>query len=275
MRALQAMLERRKNQSRLQELSAEPVVLVELMAVELRVARRIDPGLLIERVLRLLDFFPQPDVAVLLPPAPVHVEHVVDLLQEHRDAFHAVRELARDRRQVDAADLLEIGELRDLRPVEHHLPADAPGAKRRRLPVVLLEPDVVVARVDADGLEAVEIDLLHFVGRRLEDHLQLMMLEQAIRILPEAAVVGTPRRLDVRDIPRHRTEHAQQGFRVRRAGAHLDVERLLDQAALRGPEMLQFENQVLERHVTTAAIRSRRERTVAPFRGASLSASDE
>ena len=155
---------------------------------------------------------------------------------------------ADDRRQVDAADLLEVGELRDLLAVEHHLPADAPGAERRRLPVVLLEADVVLPRVDAAGLEAVEIDLLHFVRRRLEDHLHLVMLEQPVRILAEAAVVGPPRRLHVGDVPGLRAEHAEQRLGMRGAGADLEVERLLDQAAARGPERGQLENEVLEGH---------------------------
>ena len=204
MRALQAVFERRQDQPRLQEFFAKLVVLVEEMAVERRVALGIDPGVLVEGVLRLLDLLAQPHVAVFLAAAPLHVEDVVHLLQEHRDSFHAVGDLAGDRRQVDAADLLEVGELRDLGAVQHDLPADAPGAERRRLPVVFLESDVVLPRVDADGFETVEIDLLHFVRRRLEDHLQLVMLEQAIRILPEAAVVRAACRLDVRHVPRRR-----------------------------------------------------------------------
>ena len=142
--------------------------------------------------------------------------------------LEAVGELGRDRRQVDAADLLEVGELRDLEAVEQHLPADAPGAERRRLPVVLLEADVVLPRVDAARLEALQIEVLHLVGRRLEDHLELMVLEQAVRVLAEAAVVGPPRRLDVGDVPVRRAEHAQQRFGVRGAGADFEVERLLD-----------------------------------------------
>ena len=112
---------------------------------------------LAERVLRLLDLLLQPHLAVLHAAAPLEVEDVVDALQEHRDALEPVGDLAGDRREVDAADLLEVGELRDLHAVEQHLPADAPGAERRRLPVVFLEPDVVLARVDAARLEAVEI----------------------------------------------------------------------------------------------------------------------
>ena len=95
---------------------------------------------------------------VLHAAAPLEVEDVVHALQEHRDALEPVGDLAGDRRQIDAADLLEVGELRDLHAVEQHLPADAPGAERRRLPVVLLEADVVLPRVDAARLEAVEID---------------------------------------------------------------------------------------------------------------------
>ena len=51
---------------------------------------------------------------------------------------------------IEAADLLEIGELRDLHAVEPDFPAQAPGAERRRFPVVLDEADVVLARIDAE-----------------------------------------------------------------------------------------------------------------------------
>ena len=104
------------------------------------------------------------------------------------------------------------------------------------LPVVFFEPDVVRARIDADRLEALQINLLHLVGRRLENHLKLMVLEDAIRVLAEAAVIGTSRRLHVRHVPRLRPEHAQQRLRMRRAGANLEIERLLNDASLRRPE---------------------------------------
>src|SRR5262245_4047338 len=94
---------------------------------------------LTEHILRLLDLFLQADVAVLHTASPLEVEHVIDLLQEHRDALEAVRDFAGDRREIHAADLLEVGELRDLQAVEHHLPADAPGAECWRFPVVLFE----------------------------------------------------------------------------------------------------------------------------------------
>ncbi len=125
--------------------SREPEVLVEQIAMQRRELRRRHVHLA-ERVLRLLDLLLQPHLAVLHAAAPLEIEDVVDALQEHRDALEAVGDLAGDRLQVDAAHLLEIGELRDLQAVEHHLPADAPGAERRRLPVVLLEADVVLPR---------------------------------------------------------------------------------------------------------------------------------
>src|SRR5205823_7704579 len=67
------------------------------------------------------------------------------------------------------------------------------------------------------------------------------------RVLAEAAVGGTTRRLDVRDVPVRGPEHAQEGLGVHRACADLDVERLLERAPARGPEFGEFENQILKR----------------------------
>ena len=70
--------------------------------------------------------------------------------------------------------LLEVRELRDLHAVEEHLPADAPGAEGRRLPVVFLESDVVDRRVDSERPQGLQVQLLDIVGRRFEDHLKLV-----------------------------------------------------------------------------------------------------
>ena len=126
--------------------SREPVVLVEQSRWNARELARRQVDTCAEDVLRLLDFLAQPDVAVLHARRPLEVVDAVDPLQHHRDALEAVGQLRRDRRQLDPAGLLEVGELRDLQAVEQHLPADAPGAERRRLPVVLLEADVVLPR---------------------------------------------------------------------------------------------------------------------------------
>jgi hypothetical protein len=74
------------------------------------------------------------------------------------------------------------------------------------------------------------------------------MLEHAIRILAESAVVRPPGRLHIGHAPRLRAEHAEQRLRVRGAGADLEVERLLQQTPVRRPEGGQFEDEVLKRH---------------------------
>jgi hypothetical protein len=70
------------------------------------------------------------------------------------------------------------------------------------------------ARVDAARLEAFEIELLHLVRRGLEDHLILVMLEETVRVLSEASIIGAPRRLHVGHAPRLGTQHAEQRFRM-------------------------------------------------------------
>ena len=221
---------RREHEARTQQRLRQQVVFVEEVAVqgvELG-PRHVD---LAERVLRLLDLLAVTNLAVADAGRPLGVEHVVGVLQRHRQPFEPVRQLDGDRREIDAAGLLEVGELRNLLAVEEHLPADAPGAERRRLPVVLLEAQVVGAQVDAAGLEALQVQLLDLVRRRLEDHLELMVLEQAVRVLAEPAVGRAARRLHVSHVPRLRPEHAQERLGMHRAGSHLDVERLLQQAA--------------------------------------------
>src|SRR5262245_13449243 len=96
----------------------------------------------------------------------------------------------------------------------------------------LFESDVVLTRIDTACLEALEIDALHLVGRRFQDHLVLMMFEQAVRVLPEPSVVGTPRRLHVRHAPWLRSEHAKERFGMRRACTDLQVQGLLQKTAL-------------------------------------------
>jgi hypothetical protein len=73
--------------------------------------------------------------------------------EEHRQALESVRDLRGDRREVDAARLLEVRELRDLHPVEEDLPADAPCAEGGGFPVVFLEADVVAREIEAERAE--------------------------------------------------------------------------------------------------------------------------
>ena len=55
----------------------------------------------------------------------------LDALEKRANALEAVGEFDRDGIQVDAAALLEVGELRNLKTVEQNLPADAPRAEGR------------------------------------------------------------------------------------------------------------------------------------------------
>ena len=80
-----------------------------------------------------------------------------DILHVHGQPFEPVGEFARDRQAVEAAHLLKIGELRHLHAVAPDLPAETPGAERRRFPVVLDEADVVLGEIDADRFKAAEI----------------------------------------------------------------------------------------------------------------------
>jgi hypothetical protein len=111
----------------------------------------------------------QEDIAVghlLGAFAAVEVEiiDVVDALDIHRQTLEAIGQFARDGRAFDAADLLEIGELADFHAVAPAFPAKPPGAERRAFPVVLDKADIMQQRIDADGGERAEIELLQ-VGR--------------------------------------------------------------------------------------------------------------
>lgn len=76
--------------------------------------------------------------------------------------------------------------------------------------------------------------------------MKLRVLLKAIRILTVSPVIGAHRRLDVRDVPRFGSEHAQEGGRVHRPCADLGVIRLGDEASVRCPEGLEVEDDGLE-----------------------------
>jgi hypothetical protein len=130
MRALETLFESRPDQIASQQAAREPVVLLEQVAVkggELSL-RHLD---LAEDVLRLLHFLTKPHIAVLHARRPLDVVHTVHALKGHGDAFEPVRQLRRDRRQLQTAGLLKVGELGNFEAVEHHLPPDAPCAECR------------------------------------------------------------------------------------------------------------------------------------------------
>ena len=244
MRGLDALLISRQRQLALDQ----PAAL--LLRIGEVAEQHVGIGVL-EIVGRLLALVLQEDVAVGQRHLRVGAieRQVVDRLlveQVHGEPFQAIGDLARNEIDVDAADLLEVGELADLRAVAPHFPAQPPGAERRALPIVLDETDVVQGGVDADRLERAEIALEDVGRRRLQDGLELVVVLQAHGVVAIAAVRGPPRRLHVGGVPGLRAQRAQGGGGVEGAGAHFHVERLQDQAALAGPIILQGQNEFLE-----------------------------
>ena len=88
---------------------------------------------------------------------PHDVINRIDILQERCDALESIRQFSADRKQIDAAALLEVSELRDLQAVEHDLPAHAPCAQSRSFPVVFFKLDVVMAQVDANRTQRFQV----------------------------------------------------------------------------------------------------------------------
>src|SRR5712672_3724968 len=93
----------------------------------------------IETVDRKLLLFREANVAVALVVRPAEIVDALDTLEERADPLKPVGQLDRDGVQVNSTALLEVGELRNLQPIEQDLPTNPPGTQRRRLPVVLLE----------------------------------------------------------------------------------------------------------------------------------------
>ena len=186
------------------------------------------------------------DLLVALAAVEIEVEDTVDALHIHGEPLQAVGQLARDRRAFEARDLLEVGELGDFHAVAPAFPAKTPGAERGAFPVVLDEADVVQLRIDADGVERFQIEILQIGRRRLQDHLELVVMLQPVRIFAIAAVFRPARGLHIGCIPRLRTERPQSGRRMEGAGAHFHVIGLQDDAALFRPKPLKGEYQPLE-----------------------------
>jgi hypothetical protein len=72
---------------------------------------------------------------------------------------------------------------------------------------------------------------------------------KAVGVLAITPVIGADRRLDVRHVPWLGSEHTQEGGRVHRPCTDLGVVRLCDQASVRCPEVLEFEDDFLEGRV--------------------------
>src|SRR5688572_29510158 len=208
----------------------------------------------LEVVARLLDFVLVIYVEIGHARRPHQVVDAFLALQVHRQALQTVGDLAQHRLAGEAADFLEVGELRDFHAVEPHFPAQAPGAERGRLPVVLDEADVVLERVDAQALQRVEVQLLDIRRRGFQDDLVLVIVLQAVRIVAVAPVLRPARGLHVRRAPGLGADRAQEGGGVEGAGADFHVVGLQQLASLAVPESVQLQDELLEgRHAPNSS----------------------
>src|SRR5215469_12147416 len=196
--------------------------------------------------LRSLENLPIRDQGRSRSPVVVEIEDAFEPLDEHRQPFEAIGQLGRNRVTVDAADLLEIGELADLHAVEPDLPTQPPGTQCRTLPIVFDKADIVQGSIDPDRVQASEIERLAVRRRGLQDHLELVEMLQSIGVLPIAAVGRSAGGLNVGCAPRLWPECTQGRRWMKGAGPDFQIVGLQNHATLPRPKILQIENKGLK-----------------------------
>src|SRR3989338_10692869 len=149
---------------------------------------------------------------------PGEIKDVIDLLEIHGDPLKAVRNLNRRRMRDAPADLLEIGKLGDLHPVEPDLPAEPPRAEGGRFPIILDEPDIMVGQPDSERGEALQVEVLNVFRGWLVNHLVLIIALKAVRILTVTAVGRPAGRLDIGGAPRFGPQRPEKRIGMKRAG---------------------------------------------------------
>jgi hypothetical protein len=102
--------------------------------------------------------------------------------------------------------------------------------------------------INAERLQAIEIDLLNIDRGRFDDDLILIIVLEAIGILPVSAIGGTTGGLHIGDLPGFRSQDPEKGGRVKSSCAHFDIIGLLNHTALIRPEPLQGKDQFLKIH---------------------------
>ena len=186
------------------------------------------------------------DIPIGSALVPADLLEMIDLLQAHCDAFETVGDLDRWHIQNDTASLLEVGKLGDFLTIQPNFPAEPPGGKRRRFPVIFHEANVMLFGVNAQSEQRFQVKLLRVTGIGFEDYLELGMLLQAVWVDAVAAVIRAHRWFRVSNPPGLRTEHTQKGGGIHRASSDLGIIRLPDQATLPCPVSLQFEDNGLK-----------------------------
>ena len=164
-----------------------------------------------------------------------HVHDMIDAQHIHRQTLQPIGQLTRDRAAVMPTDLLEIGELADFHAVAPDFPAKTPGAQGGAFPVVLDKADVMQRGIDADGVQAAQIQILQIGRRGFDQHLILVIVLQAVGVFPITPVGRPARGLDVGRGPGLVAQAAQRGRRVEGPCPHLHVIGLQHSAALVAP----------------------------------------
>ncbi|MNV63711.1 hypothetical protein D3C71_1563170 [compost metagenome] len=100
--------------------------------------------------------------------------------------------------------------------------------------------------IHAQLFQGAQIEFLNVVGGRLDDHLELVVVLQAVRVFTVAAVGGTAGRLHVGAGDGLRAQGTQTGHGVGSTGTHFHIQRLNDGTALAGPIVLQLQDQALK-----------------------------
>ena len=131
----------------------------------------------------------QVDIAVGAIGIPLDILKMPRTLQRHRNAFQPIGNFNRYRLQIKTAALLKVSKLGDLNTIQPNLPAQSPGADSWLLPVVFHKADVVPGRVNADGLQRFQVNLLRVARIGFEDHLELVELLQPIGVITIASVI--------------------------------------------------------------------------------------
>jgi len=101
-------------------------------------------------------------------------------------------------------------------------------------------------KIEAERFERTEVEIEDVRRRGLQHDLILMMLVQAVGVVAVAAILRATRGLHVGRAPWLGAECAQEGGGVRGAGAHFEVDRLQERAALLAPIVLQAEDGFLK-----------------------------
>ncbi len=114
----------------------------------------------------------------------------IDFLEIHGQSLQPVSDLDGHGPAVDAAALLEVGELGDFHAVGPDFLAHAPSAQGGGLPAVLHEADVAIFGTEAQGPQGIQIDVLDVIGRGLDQDLILAVVLVAVGIFAIAPICG-------------------------------------------------------------------------------------